>query len=124
MAYGPAPESDGPAREWLRAHASRLDLHIGGRFVPPHDDTFFETANPASGETLIGVVQAGAADVDEAVAAARSAFETWSRAPGHVRARHLYALARMLQKHARLFAVLETLDNGKPIRESRDLDVP
>ena len=80
--------------------------------------------NPANRQPLAQVAHGSAADVDAAVAAAREAFEGWRATPGHVRARYLYALARQVQKHARLFAVLETLDNGKPIRESRDLDIP
>ena len=80
--------------------------------------------NPATGEKLAETVQAGQKDVDQAVAAAREAFQSWSRLPGSVRARHLYAVARNIQKHHRLLAVLESMDNGKPIRESRDIDVP
>jgi len=124
MAYGPAPESDAPAREWLQAHMPALDLVIDNRLVPPCAGEYFESVNPATGQPLIKIAQAGAADVDAAVAAARAAFASWSRTPGHVRARYLYALARQVQKHARLLAVLETMDNGKPIRESRDIDVP
>ncbi len=80
--------------------------------------------DPANGELLGETVQAGQKEVDAAVAAARTAFETWSQTPGVVRARHLYAIARNIQKHHRLLAVLESMDNGKPIRESRDIDVP
>jgi aldehyde dehydrogenase (NAD+) len=80
--------------------------------------------NPATGGKLTSVAQAGAEDVNAAVSAALRAFDAWSALSGHVRARYLYALARQLQRHARLFAVLESLDNGKPIRESRDIDIP
>jgi len=124
MAYGPAPESDAEARRWLDAHAPALDLYIGGGYAPPRDGAHFETVNPATGQTLIRVAQGGPADVDAGVAAARAARGPWSRRSGHARARVLYALARQVQRHARLLAVLETLDNGKPIRESRDLDIP
>jgi len=124
MAYGPAPESDAEARRWLDAHAPALGHVIDNRVVPPRAGAYFESVDPATGKLLMKVAQGGAADVDAAVAAARAAFDAWSRAPGHVRARHLYALARAVQRHARLLAVLETLDNGKPIRESRDIDVP
>lgn len=79
---------------------------------------------PGERPALAEVAQANAADVDEAVKAARKAFASWSQTKGHVRARYLYAIARQIQKHARLFAVLETLDNGKPIRETRDIDIP
>src|SRR5437588_6074418 len=124
LTYGPARESTAPALDWLERHAPALHLVIANRSVPPLSGECFESVNPATGRPLIKIAQAGAADVDAAVAAARAASETWSRTPGHVRARYLYALARQVQKHARLLAVLETLDNGKPIRESRDIDVP
>ncbi|CAA9533558.1 MAG: Aldehyde dehydrogenase [uncultured Thermomicrobiales bacterium] len=124
MTYGPAPEAAGPAREWLAARAPALGLFLDNRMVPPSTGEHIESTNPATGEPLIGIARAGSADVDAAVAAARRAAADWRRTPGHARARHLYALARQVQKHARLLAVLETLDNGKPIRESRDLDVP
>jgi len=124
MAYGPAPESAGPAREWLEAHGPALGHYIDGRFVPSADGATFEDQDPATGKGLTRVAQGGAADTDAAVASARAAFTSWSRTPGHARARYLYALARMVQRQARLLAVLETLDNGKPIRESRDIDVP
>ena len=120
MDYGPAPESAEPALEWLRGRT--FGPFVAGRFHPPSDT--FETRNPATGETLARVAQGSEADIDAAVQAARAAFPSWSALPGHHRARALYALARGIQKHSRLFAVLETLDTGKPIRESRDLDVP
>ena len=124
MAYGPAPESAGPANAWLDAHGRRFGMYIGGQWTEPADDRLFESINPANRKPIARVTQASPAEVDAAVAAARRAFPAWSAAPGHVRARHLYALARQVQKHARLLAVLETLDNGKPIRETRDIDVP
>src|SRR5919197_672360 len=124
MTYGPARESAAPALDWLERHAPALHLVIENRSVPPQAGEYFESVNPATGRPLIKIAQAGPADVDAAVAAARAASETWRRTPGHARARYLYALARQVQKHARLLAVLETLDNGKPIRESRDIDVP
>ena len=97
---------------------------IGGRFVPPAPEEWFESTNPASGDRLASVAQGSAADVDSAVRAARGAQPAWFALGGHARARHLYALARHIQKQSRLFAVLESLDNGKPIRESRDIDIP
>src|ERR671934_2855666 len=124
MTYGPAREPTAPAVDWLERHAPALHLVIANRSVPPLGGEYFESVNPATGRPLIKIAQASAADVDASVSAARAASETWSRTPGHVRARYLYALARQVQKHARLLAVLETLDNGKPIRESRDVDVP
>jgi aldehyde dehydrogenase (NAD+) len=124
LEYGPAPESDVAARQWIAAHAGRFGFFIDGAWVAPSPDATFETLHPGDGTPLAVVGQGGAADVDAAVAAARRAFGTWSTLPDHARARHLYALARAVQKHARLLAVLETLDNGKPIRETRDIDVP
>src|SRR5258708_20988719 len=124
MSYGPAPESPTAAREWLAAHAPHLGMFIGGEWHAPSEGEYFPSVNPATAKPLIEVAQGSAADVDAAVRAAREAFPAWSAAPGHVRARYLYALARQVQKHARLFAVLESLDNGKPIRETRDIDIP
>jgi len=122
MEYGPAPESAAEALAWLVDRGDRFGHFIDGAFTEPGPS--FETRNPATGEVLATLTQANADDVEAAVAAARKAQPKWARLSGHARARHLYALARLIQKHARLFAVLETLDNGKPIRESRDIDVP
>ncbi len=120
--YGLAPEADAEARAWLAANDGRFGHFINGTFTEP--GALFESRNPARDELLAKVTQGTEADVDAAVAAARKAFGPWSRLSGHKRARYIYALARLLQKHARLFAVLETLDNGKPIREARDIDIP
>src|SRR5438105_665621 len=124
MAYGPAPESDKQAREWLEKHAREFGLFIGGRWVKGESGESFDVLNPATTERLARVTQAGPGDVDAAVAAARRALPGWSGLAGHARARHLYALGRALQRHSRLLAVLESLDNGKSIRETRDLDIP
>jgi aldehyde dehydrogenase (NAD+) len=124
MSYGPAPESDAPALAWLAAHAPHLRLFIGGEWREPSGGEYFPTVNPATATPLIDIAQGTAKDVDAAVRAAREAFPAWSGLSGHARARYLYALARQIQKHARLLAVLETMDNGKPIRETRDLDIP
>ena len=122
MEWGPAPESAAPALEWLDGHGRRFGAFVDGAFREPGET--FTVRNPATGEMLAEVAQGSEADVDAAVRAAREAHGPWSALSGHQRARRLYALARLLQKHGRLFAVLETLDTGKPIRESRDLDVP
>ena len=124
LEYGPAPESPAPAMEWLEARGRRFGLYIGGEWVEGASGETFPTHRPSDGSVLAEVTQGDEADVDRAVGAAARAFPAWSTTDGHERARWLYALARRLQKHARLFAVLETIDNGKPIRESRDLDVP
>jgi len=124
MAYGPAPENDKPALEWIARHDGAFGLFIGGRWTNGKSDAGFDVINPATTARLARVSQAGQADVDAAVAAARKAFPAWSALSGHARARHLYALARAVQRHSRLLAVLESLDNGKSIRETRDLDIP
>ncbi|WP_407155136.1 aldehyde dehydrogenase family protein [Bradyrhizobium sp. STM 3557] len=124
MDYGPAPEADAEARAWLARHEARFGHFINGAFAAPADGKHFTTSEPATGKALAKVAHGSAADIDAAVAAARKAQPQWLKLGGHGRARHLYALARMLQRHARLFAVLEAIDNGKPLRETRDLDVP
>ncbi len=124
MDYGPAPEAADPALAWLDARGRKLKLYINGQWVAPQSGRYLETINPATNKPLAQVAAAGPADVDAAVAAARAAFPAWSRLPGQERARYLYAIARHIQKHSRLLAVLESLDNGKPIRETRDLDIP
>ena len=125
MEYGPAPESDAPALEWIQQHDNgRFGHFINGRWVQPSEGQFFETINPATKAVLARVAQGSKADVDAAVAAANAAAPGWAALPAHARARYLYALAREVQRHSRLLAVLESLDNGKPIRETRDLDIP
>ncbi|WP_371168465.1 aldehyde dehydrogenase family protein [Aliiroseovarius sp. 2305UL8-7] len=122
MDYGLAPESAKEALAWIAERDGAFGLYVGGKTTAPGEP--FETRNPANGELLATVTQATASDVDAAVSAARKAQKKWAGLPGHSRAKYLYALARLVQKHSRLFAVLETLDNGKPIRESRDIDIP
>ncbi|HEX9631522.1 MAG TPA: aldehyde dehydrogenase family protein [Gemmatimonadales bacterium] len=124
MEYGPAPEAAGPAVAWLEAHGRRFGHFIGGAWQPSADGARFPTLNPATATPLAEVAQGGPDDVERAVAAARAAQPGWAGLGPAGRARFLYAMARHVQKHTRLFAVLETLDNGKPIRESRDIDVP
>lgn len=120
--YGPALEDSGPALAWLDSHDRSFGAYIGGDWV--FDDDSFATINPANDAELAQVLQCSSPHVERAVAAARTALPTWSATPGHQRARLLYALARAVQRNARVLAVLETLDSGKPIRESRDLDIP
>ena len=94
--YGPAPESPTPVLEWLDRHTRAFDLFIGGRWVKATSGASFETVNPATGQPIARVAQAGPKDVDAAVRAARKAFGSWSRLSGHARALHLYAIARWL----------------------------
>lgn len=122
MDYGPAPESATEALAWLKEKGSIAGAYIGGKWGPMRHD--FDTKNPATGDVLAGVTQCTKSEVDEAVKAARKAQPKWAGLSGFERAKYLYAIARGLQKHARLFAVMETLDNGKPIREARDVDIP
>lgn len=124
MGFGPAPEGDAPVRAWLAAHDATFGHFIGGRWTTPSDGASFEIHQPSTGRLLAHVAQGSSHDVDRAVAAARAALPAWQALDGHARARWLYALARGIQKHARHFAVLESMDNGKPIRETRDIDVP
>ncbi|MEI6811659.1 MAG: aldehyde dehydrogenase family protein [Actinomycetes bacterium] len=116
--YAPAPESRA-----IVSIDSAYGLFINGKFVP--GKTHFPAINPATGEKLSKISQASTADVNKAVSSARNAYQkTWSKMPSAERAKYLYRIARILQERAREFAVLETLDNGKPIRESRDVDIP
>ena len=124
MEYGPAPEDARIVKEWLAGHGKCFGHFIGGAFTRPVQKDAFEVFNPATGEKIASVSRGSAKDVDAAVAAAARAFSKWSALSGNQRARYLYALARHVQKHARFLAVLETIDNGKTIRETRDIDIP
>jgi len=124
MSYGPAPESPVEANAWLDRHSRKFGHYINGAWTKPTANEYFATENPATGEKLADIAQGSAADVDSAVRAARAALPAWQALSGHERARYLYAIARQIQKHSRLLAVLETMDNGKTIRETRDIDVP
>ena len=124
MEYGPAPEDPREALAWLDRHQRRFGHFINGTWQAPVAGGHFETADPSTGEKLATVAHGSAADIDNAVKAARGALPAWQALSSHARSRYLYALARQVQKHSRWLAVLETLDNGKPIRESRDIDIP
>ena len=124
MEYGPAPEAADEARTWIAERGPRFGHYIGGAWHEPADGRFFATLDPSNEEQLGEIAHGSPGDVDRAVAAARAAQASWRDLGGHGRARYLYAIARHLQKHSRLLATLETLDNGKPIRESRDIDIP
>src|ERR1700689_1008611 len=124
MEYGPALEDPQEALLWLDGQKRRFVPFIGGEWLEPADGGFFDSTDPATGEKIATVAQGSAADVDAAVQAARNALPKWQSLTDHARARFLYAMARAVQKHSRRLAVLETIDNGKPIRESRDIDIP
>lgn len=124
MEYGPAPEDPKEALLWLDGHQRRFGHFIDGDWRPPAAGVIFDSLDPATGEKIATVSQGSAADIDAAVQAARKALPKWQALTPHARARYLYALARAVQRHSRRLAVLETIDNGKPIRESRDIDIP
>jgi len=124
MEYGAAPEDPKEAVEWIERHHRRFEEFIGGKWEKPASGSYLITADPSNGETLAEVALGNEDDVNAAVRAARRALPAWQALSGHERARCLYALARLVQKHSRRLAVLETMDNGKPIRESRDIDIP
>ena len=124
MEYGAAPEDPKEAVQWLERHHRRFEEFIGGTWVKPASGEYMVTSDPSSGDTIAEVAKGNKDDVEAAVGAARKALPAWQELSGHERARYLYALARQVQKHSRRLAVLETMDNGKPIRESRDIDIP
>ncbi|MBZ9963929.1 aldehyde dehydrogenase family protein [Mesorhizobium sp. BR1-1-2] len=124
MEYGPAPEARNEADAWLAGRDFSKALFIDGTWKAAGGGKTFETSEPSSGKLLAKVSDAGATDIDAAVVAATKALPKWSASSGYARAKVLYAIGRAMQRHQRLFAVLETIDNGKPIRESRDIDVP
>ena len=118
--YASAPESKAIANI-----ASNYGLFIGGKFVEPKQGKSFNTFNPATEELLSKIGYADKTDIDAAVKSARLAYtRVWSKMPANERGKYLYRIARIMQERAREFAVVETLDNGKPIRESRDTDIP
>ncbi|SEE17847.1 aldehyde dehydrogenase family protein [Jiangella alba] len=118
--YAPAPESQA-----IVDIRSSYGLFVNGEFAEPVDGSTFKSVNPATEEVLAEIASAGAADVDKAVQAARRAYErTWSKLSGRDRGKYLFRIARIIQERARELAVLESIDNGKPIRESRDVDIP
>jgi len=124
MDYGPAPEGNEHVVAWLETHKAGFGHFIDGKFTDPGAGKSFKVTNPADGKLLARVADGSAEDIDRAVSAATRAFKSWSKLSGHQRARYLYAIARNVQKRDRFLAVLETMDNGKPIRETRDIDIP
>jgi aldehyde dehydrogenase (NAD+) len=124
MDYGPAPEDPKDALLWLDQHQRKFGHFIDGEWRQPAEGAFFDSIDPATGEKIAAISQGTSADIDTAVQAARNALPKWQALTAHARAKFLYAIARAVQRHSRRLAVLETIDNGKPIRESRDLDIP
>ena len=122
MDYGPSPEASEHVKAWLEAHKGGFGHFINGAFTKPGE--LFDVFNPAIGERVARATQGSSADVEAAVAAARKAQAKWAALSGFERSKHIYALARHVQKRERFLSVLETIDNGKPIRESRDIDIP
>ncbi len=117
--YAPAPESI----DHIEIKA-KYDLFIGGKFVKPNSKKYFKSINPATEEVVCEIAEANEKDVDEAVKAARKAFPAWSKIGGKERGKYIYRIARLIQERAREFSVIESIDGGKPIRESRDIDIP
>ena len=124
MEYGPAPEDPKETLLWLDRHGRKFGHFIDGDWHQPMQGVFFDSVDPATGEKIASIAQGSPADIDAAVQAAQTALSKWQSLSPHARARFLYALARAIQRHSRRLAVLETIDNGKPIRESRDIDIP
>ncbi len=124
MEYGPAPESNKESVAFLDSHKRKFSLYINGKWTKPSSGEYFESFSPATTQNLAQIAEANEKDVDDAVKAAKKALKPWVELGGHGRARYLYAIARQIQKHSRNFAVLESMDNGKPIRETRDIDIP
>ncbi|MCC7101984.1 MAG: aldehyde dehydrogenase family protein [Fimbriimonadaceae bacterium] len=122
LEYGPAPEDAKLAQQWIQHNEGEFGHYIGGQWRAA--TTHFDSFNPANGQALARIGQGSQQDVNDAVKAARAALPAWQGLTSVERSKYLYALARQIQKHSRLFAVLETLDNGKPIRETRDIDIP
>ena len=124
MAYGPAPESRQFVDEWLEKYNRKFKLFIDNQWQDPGSGEYFESIAPSSKEVLAEIASGTREDVRKAVLSAKKAQPLWEKIGGHARARYIYAMARQIQKNSRFFAVLESLDNGKPIRESRDIDIP
>ncbi|XP_063869013.1 aldehyde dehydrogenase family 16 member A1-like isoform X1 [Scylla paramamosain] len=124
MEYGPAREDDKIAKDWLNDHDRKFGHFINNKWVIPEGRQTFETKDPCGGNVLAATIQGTQEDVDLAVGAANEAYNSWSALSAHSRARYLYSIARHVQKHSRLLAVVEALDNGKTMREAWDCDIP
>ncbi len=124
MNYGPAPEASDKIDHWLKQRDKGFGLYINGKWVAAEGKNLFDSVNPATGKAHAKITQASKKQVNLAISSAKAAQHEWQLIGGPARAKYLYAIARILQKRSREFAVLETMDNGKPIRESRDIDIP
>ncbi|MDH5433335.1 MAG: aldehyde dehydrogenase family protein [Gammaproteobacteria bacterium] len=124
MSYGPAPEGHDKIDQWLEDHKKGFGMYINGQWYQQNKGQFFESKNPSNGKLLAKISQASDESIELAIQSARAAQPEWQKLGGHGRAKYLYAIARLIQKRSREFAVIESMDNGKPIRESRDIDIP
>ncbi|XP_076445387.1 aldehyde dehydrogenase family 16 member A1-like [Babylonia areolata] len=122
--YGPATDADVVAKAWLDDHGRQFGHFINNQWDKPDGGVQVQIHNPCTGELLATVTEASETDVEKAAKSAKATFESWSKLTDNVRARHLYSVARHVQKHQQLFSVLETLDTGRVMRESRDVEVP
>ena len=124
ISYGPAPEDSKDVISWINSLNNPNHLFINGVWVKSKSSKKLQVINPASNKKLTTLSISNKTDVNAAVGAAKKAFNSWSKTSSDTRAKYLYALARLIQKHSRFLSVLETIDNGKPIRETRDIDIP
>ena len=124
ISYGPAPEDSKDVMIWINSLNHPNLLFINGKWIKSKSSKKIQVINPATNKKLTTLAVSNKSDVNEAVGAAKKAFASWSKTSSDTRAKYLYALARLIQKHSRFFSVLETIDNGKPIRETRDIDIP
>ena len=122
--YGPAPEDDKDVLKWIKNLSSPNRIYINGKWTLSKSSKILQSINPSTNSKLFKLVVSSKKDVDSAVIAANKAYPKWSKLSSYKRSQYLYALARLIQKHARFLSVLESIDNGKPIRETRDIDIP
>ena len=122
--YGPAPEDDKEVLEWIKSLPNPNYNFISGQWTKPRGTKTIQAINPANKNKLFKLSVSSKLDVDKAVKSAKKAFPSWSKISPYKRSKYLYALARLIQKHSRFLSVLESIDNGKPIRETRDIDIP
>ena len=122
--YGPAPEDDSEVLKWINKLPKPNHNFINGEWFKSSSRQTLRSINPANNKKIFNLCISSKADIDKAVKAAKKAFPSWSKTKPFERSKYLYALARLIQKHSRFLSVLESIDNGKPIRETRDIDIP